>query len=70
MVEGTDIDTFSHKKDINNTLIEMLDFDDAVKVAKEYVDKNEDTLLIVTADHETGGLTLNGIKSKEQLTSN
>lgn len=70
MVEGSDIDTYSHNSDIDNMLKEMIDFDNAVKVAMEYVDNNEETLLIVTADHETGGLMLdNTIINKEQLTN-
>ena len=36
----------------------MLDFDKVVGQAMEFVDKNPETLLIVTADHETGGLSL------------
>ena len=36
----------------------MLDFDKLVGQAMEFVDKNLETLLIVTADHETGGLSL------------
>lgn len=68
MIEGSDIDTYSHEENIEKMLNEMIDFDDAVEIAKEYVDKHEDTLLIVTADHETGGLNLGGVISAEQLT--
>lgn len=68
MVEGSDIDSYSHQLNMEKTLNEIIDFDEAVKVAKEYVDKNPDTLLIVTADHETGGINLNGITSAHQLT--
>ena len=67
MVEGSDIDTYSHEGNIAKMLNEMIDFDDAVGIAKEYVDKHEDTLLIVTADHETGGLNLDGVTSAQQL---
>lgn len=69
MVEGSDIDTYSHKTDISKMLTEIIDFDEAVKTAMSYVDKHPDTLLIVTADHETGGLDLEGITTKEQLTN-
>ena len=67
MIEGSDIDSYSHEQDINKMLIEMIDFDDAVEVAMSYVNKHPDTLLIITADHETGGLNLNNVKSKNQL---
>ena len=68
MIEGSCIDTYSHEQNIDKMLVEMIDFDDAVKTAMEYVDNNPDTLLIVTADHETGGLMLDGVSKKEQLT--
>jgi len=67
MIEGSDIDTYSHQGNLSKTINEMIDFDNAVKVAKEYVDKNKDTLLIITADHETGGLNLDGITTSNEL---
>ena len=68
MVEGSNIDTYSHQSNINTTLKEMIDFDNAVGIAKKYVDRNPDTLLIITADHETGGLNLDGVTAADQLT--
>ncbi len=67
MIEGSDIDTYSHEGNMAKMLTELIDFDDAIKVAIEYVDTHPDTLLIVTADHETGGLNLDGVTSKQQL---
>lgn len=67
MIEGSDIDSYSHELDITKMLEEVIDFDNAIKIAKEYVDIHPDTLLIVTADHETGGLDLTGVSSREQL---
>ena len=67
MIEGSDIDYYSHKCEMNNMLVEMIDFDDAVGIAKNYVDEHSDTLLIVTADHETGGIQLDNVDSKEKL---
>lgn len=63
MVEGSQIDWCGHDNDIACALAEMHDFAKAISVAKAYVDANPDTLLIVTADHETGGLSLgaNGV---------
>lgn len=37
---------------------EVLDFDEAVKVAYEFAKKDKQTLVIVTADHETGGISI------------
>lgn len=63
MVEGSQIDWCGHNNDIACAMAEMDDFAKAIQVAKNYVDANPDTLLIITADHETGGLSLgaNGV---------
>lgn len=58
MIEGSQIDWCGHANDIACAMHEMHDFANAIKVAKQYVDQNPDTLLVVTADHSTGGLTL------------
>lgn len=56
--EGAQIDYGGHANDLEFVVRELLDFDQLIGKAMEFVDKNEETLLIVTADHETGGLTL------------
>lgn len=59
MVEGGKIDWSCHGNDLGTMLHEVIDFDNAVKTAYEFYQKHpEDTLLVVTGDHETGGLTL------------
>ncbi|MFB9110087.1 alkaline phosphatase [Flavobacterium gyeonganense] len=58
MAEGAQIDYGGHQNNLEYVVREMLDFDQLVGKAMEYVDKNPETLLIVTADHETGGLSL------------
>lgn len=58
MIEGSQIDWCGHDNDIACAMAEMHDFAQAVAVAKAYVDANPDTLLIITADHETGGMSL------------
>ncbi|MDR7209391.1 alkaline phosphatase [Flavobacterium piscis] len=58
MAEGAQIDHGGHRNDLEYVVREMLDFDKLVGQAMEFVDKNPETLLIVTADHETGGLSL------------
>lgn len=60
MVEGSQIDWACHANDQANLVNEMLDFDRAVKVAFDFADQNPNTLVIVTADHETGGAALTG----------
>lgn len=60
MAEGAQIDWGGHNNDMEYVVREVLDFDKAVGEAMDFVDKNGETLLIVTADHETGGLSLIG----------
>lgn len=56
MVEGSQIDWGGHANELDYVVSEFLDFDKAIGVAVAFVKENPNTLLIVTADHETGGL--------------
>lgn len=58
MIEGSQIDWGGHANDADYLVSELLDFDKTIGVALEYARKNKNTLVIVTADHETGGFTL------------
>ena len=59
MVEGGKIDYASHSDDGATAFNEVIDFDNAIKVAYEFYKKHpNETLIVVTADHETGGLVL------------
>jgi alkaline phosphatase len=58
MLEGAQIDWGGHDNNLGYIVTEVLDFDKAVAEAMKYVDADDNTLLIVTADHETGGLSL------------
>ncbi|OCQ21987.1 alkaline phosphatase [Pseudoalteromonas luteoviolacea] len=58
MIEGSQIDWCGHANDIACAMKEMDDFAKSISIAKAYVNKNPDTLLVITADHSTGGLTL------------
>ncbi len=60
MIEGGRIDHAAHRNDAAATIRDTLAFDEAVGVALEFQRRNPDTLLIVTADHETGGMALFG----------
>lgn len=55
IVEGGLIDYAGHVNDAGTMLQETLDFDEAVGVAMDFVGQHPETLLVVTADHETGG---------------
>ncbi|MBR2300980.1 MAG: alkaline phosphatase [Bacteroidaceae bacterium] len=59
MVEGGKIDYASHSNDAATMMQEVLDFDRAIAVALDFYKKHsKETLIIITADHETGGLVL------------
>jgi len=58
VLEGAQIDLGGHENDLPYVVTETLDFDQAVGRALQFADSNGETLVIVTADHETGGLTL------------
>ena len=59
MVEGGKIDYASHSDDAAAVFYEVLGFSSAIEVALEfYKQHKEETLIVVTADHETGGLVL------------
>ncbi|WP_240778940.1 alkaline phosphatase [Shewanella sp. SNU WT4] len=58
LVEGSLIDWAGHNNDIATLLGEMHQFANAIEVAEQFVRQHPNTLLVVTADHDTGGLTL------------
>jgi alkaline phosphatase len=60
MVEGSQIDLAGHGKDLDWLVSEVIDMDDAVGIAYKFAKENGNTLIVVTADHETGALTLPG----------
>jgi alkaline phosphatase len=62
MCEGAKIDSGGHNNDAALTIREMIDFDAAIKVALAFQEAHpDDTLIVVTADHETGGLNLDAL---------
>lgn len=58
MVEGSQIDWAGHENNADYLIAEVLDFDKTVGIAMDFANKNKNTLVIVLADHETGGFTL------------
>jgi len=58
LVEGSQIDWAEHDNDPKYLLSEMLEFDSAVKSSFDFAEKNKNTLVVVTADHETGGSSI------------
>ncbi len=58
MVEGSQIDWGGHAKDSEYLISELIDFDKTIGVALDFAKQQGETLVIVSADHETGGFTL------------
>ena len=58
LVEGSQIDWACHKNDANAAIAEILDFDAAVCAALRFAEADGQTLVIVVADHETGGMAV------------
>ena len=60
MVEGACIDKHSHDNDMDNMILAASEFDKAVAAALAFAEKDGETLVVVTADHGTGGMTPDG----------
>ena len=62
MAEGAQIDRGGHDNDGEYLISELIDFDETIGVVLDFAEKDGETLVIVTSDHETGGFTLGGKK--------
>jgi len=58
MIEGSQIDWAGHGNQVKYMISEMNDFENTVSSVLDYAEEDGETLVIVTADHETGGFTL------------
>lgn len=68
MIEGSQLDDYGHFNQLDLLMKETLDFDQTVGEVMKWAAKDGETLVVVTADHETGGLTLvNGNKDEERV---
>jgi alkaline phosphatase len=65
MVEGSQIDWGGHANNTEYVVTETLDFEKTVAAALDFARKDGNTLVVVTADHETGGFTLSALKNEE-----
>lgn len=68
MVEGSQIDWACHANDRNWLQAEMTDFDRTVREAVQFAAENRETLVLVTGDHECGGLSLTQSDQKKSFT--
>uniref|UniRef100_UPI004027360A alkaline phosphatase n=1 Tax=Prevotella sp. TaxID=59823 RepID=UPI004027360A len=68
MIEGSQLDDYGHFNQLDLLMKETLDFDHTVGEVMKWAAKDGETLVVVTADHETGGLTLvNGNKDEGRV---
>lgn len=65
MVEGGNIDHALHANDGGTAITEIINFNDALKIAYDfYLSHPDETLIVVTADHDTGGMAMGNSKMK------
>ena len=67
MIEGSQIDWGGHANDADYIISEMLDFDKSIGAVLDWAKKDGETLVIVTADHETGGFSVNLGSTQDSL---
>lgn len=67
MIEGGRIDHAGHDHNIERSVRETAEFSNTVKIVYDWAKKNPETLIIVTADHETGGLTVVNNRGKGKV---
>jgi len=60
MIEGSQIDWGGHDNNVPYIVSEMLDFDRTIGEVLKFAAKDGETLVVITADHETGGFSING----------
>ena len=67
IIEVSDIDKRSHSNNLESMIYEMLMWDSVASTVLSWVENRQDTLVLLTADHETGGLTLDKTDNYENL---
>lgn len=68
MIEGSYIDWGGHAEDAQMVIEEVKDFDQTIGAVLDYVESHPNTLLIVTADHETGGMSIGKFYEEDSIT--
>ncbi len=58
LIEGSQIDWGGHANDANMIITEMIDFDNTIGAVLDFAEKDGNTLVVITADHETGGFAI------------
>lgn len=70
MIEGSQIDWGGHANNFDYVVSELLEYDEVIGMALDFAEKDGETLVVLTADHETGGLTILKGSSQEKVVSN
>lgn len=68
MIEGSYIDWAGHAKSSEMAIAEVQDFDETIGAVMDYVETHPNTLLVVTADHETGGMSIGKFYETDEKT--
>ncbi len=68
MLEGASIDKQAHNMDTERWILDTIEFDRAIGVCKTFAEKNPETLVIVTADHECAGINIIGASTVDNNT--
>ncbi len=67
MIESSQIDWGGHANDAEYVITEMIEFDEAIGKVLDFAKKDGETLVIVTSDHETGGLAINPLSTRDTI---
>ena len=67
MIEGSQIDWGGHANNTNYIITEMIDFDNSIGAVLEFAKADGNSLVIVTADHETGGFAINPGSTQDSI---
>ncbi len=67
MVEGSQIDWGGHANNADYIISEMHDFDNTIGRVLDWAEKDGETLVVITADHETGGFAINKGSTKDKI---
>lgn len=67
MIEGSQIDWGGHANDADYIISEMIDFDNTIGAVLDWAEQDGETLVIVTADHETGGFAIQKESTRDNL---
>lgn len=69
MIEGAQIDWGGHANNADYIISEMIDFDETIGAVLDFAKADKETLIVVTADHETGGFAINPGSTMEKIKS-